>query len=214
MPAFPDMKRFQVFSAMATFGLAACGNMNRAISGGDFDPLGSPGGMMGGPTPSVVETFRPGQYVRSSMNNTGFYRVRPRGDADADRLLQRNTRMRVVSVDPSYVRVELDTGEVGFVPSVMVEDPSATRVADDFGNEFQVFPAVEDSFDPTLPEAPEAMPVVGSEPGAADLELPAPPLEDELVVPPVSIPLPEPAAGSDDPVAPADDEEIEEIEEP
>ena len=189
---------------MATLGLAACGTMSAPISGSEFDPLGTPGGALGGPAVGLSEAFRPGQSIRAAVGNTAFYRVRPRGDADADRLLERGTRMRVVSADSSYVRVELDSGEVGFVPAVMVEDPSAAE-PDQFGNEFQVFPPTSDGFDPVLVEDPVATPAVVSEPSALDLELPVPPADDEVAPAPAPAPLPEPAAGDD----PDDDEEEE-----
>ena len=79
------------------------------------------------------------------MDNTAFFKNRPKGDADADKLLVRGTSMKVISTADSYVKVELDSGEVGFVPSVMLEDPNAaahgtaSRCNPD---EFQVYPPV------------------------------------------------------------------------
>lgn len=110
--------------------LAGCDAINRPLgSGGDFDPLNAPGG---GTHVNVVDansnSFRPGQFVKTAMDNAAFFKQRPKGDADADRLLKANTPMKVVSTDGSYLKVELDSGEVGYVPSVMVVDQAAVDV--------------------------------------------------------------------------------------
>lgn len=91
---------------------------------GSFDPLAPAGGLTRAET-STVSSFKPGQFVRATIDNTAFFSKRPKGDADADKLLARDTQMKVISSDSSYVKVELDSGEVGFVPSVMVNDPTA-----------------------------------------------------------------------------------------
>ena len=73
--------------------------------------------------PSSIETegFSAGQFVRACVDNTAFYLKRPKGDADADKLLRRGASMKVISASGDYLKVELDSGEVGFVPPVMVE---------------------------------------------------------------------------------------------
>ncbi|WAC21171.1 hypothetical protein OVA24_07215 [Luteolibacter sp. SL250] len=93
-------------------------------SSGSFDPLSAAGGSVRSGT-STASSFKAGQFVRAAIDNTAFFSKRPKGDADADKLLPRNTEMKVISVDSSYVKVELDSGEVGFVPAVMVQDPNA-----------------------------------------------------------------------------------------
>jgi hypothetical protein len=167
--------------------------MTAPVSSSSFDPLTPPGS---GRTISVINpaaAFVPGQFVRASMDNTAFFNRRPRGNADADRLLARNTQMKVVSVDASYVRVELDSGEVGFVPSVMLEtrDSAGAETFDAASpTEVQVYPPLPggSSLDPLpvldgLPPA-DAFPP----PGAPDT------LQPEGVVSPAaegtSVPLP------------------------
>lgn len=92
---------------------------------GSFDPLAPAGGVVRTGTSTAGSSFRPGQFVHATIDNTAFFNKRPKGDADADKLLSRDTSMKVISSDSSYVKVELDSGEVGFVPAVMVHDPNA-----------------------------------------------------------------------------------------
>jgi hypothetical protein len=119
------MKKYNsAISALALFSLAACDTMTGPLaSSGDFDPLRPPGSSrVSGP---VNSGFSAGQFANAAMDNTAFFRARPQGSGDADMLLKRGTSMKVVSTSGSYVKVELDSGEVGFVPSVML-DPSGT----------------------------------------------------------------------------------------
>lgn len=183
--------------------------MNSPISSSEFDPLAAPGSSFGAAQASTV-SFRPGQYVQTSMANAGFYRTRPRGNADADRLLGRNTRLKVVSSDSSYVRVELDSGEVGFVPAVMVEDPSAPAddLAPDSGNEFQVYPPVDlpPGIDPLPFNDPDGLPPDSSVPSLMNLEIPAPPEPGATPVGDDELPPSSPGSDDDDDEPEADDE--------
>ncbi len=99
--------------------------LNQPIDGGsETNPLNAPGSnrlkQAGGPA-----SFTPGQFVKAVMDNAAFFSKRPSGAADADKLLKVNTPMKVIEDDGTYVKVELEGGEVGFVPSVMVFDPNA-----------------------------------------------------------------------------------------
>lgn len=163
--------------------------MNSPVSGsGTFDPLAPPGSMLN-TVSTTSATFSPGQFVIASMDNTAFFSRRPRGDAEADKLLRRNTQMKVISSDSSYLRVELDSGEVGFVPSVMVDDPSmAPPVTSDGMNpgEFQVYPPL-----PVVDDGLGTLPVFetpGATPDATISE--TLPVEPEEVMAPESVPLP------------------------
>ena len=55
------------------------------------------------------------------IDNTSFFRQIPLTGAQADMLLQRNTTMRLIQVDPGYCKVELDSGAIGFVMTAMLE---------------------------------------------------------------------------------------------
>ncbi len=148
--------------------------MNTPITSGDFDPLRPPGGNMGTPT-AAATTFSAGQFVRATMDSTAFFKNRPKGDADADKLLPRGTSMKVVSTSGSYIKVELDSGEVGFVPTVMVEDPNAApKTATTNPGEFQVYPPLNTGVGEPLPVIdPAGLPPEGAIPTVIDPDAPA-----------------------------------------
>ncbi len=164
-------------------GLSACDTMTQPISSGDFDPLRPPGS--GNSNVSAGPSFRAGQFVRAAMDNTAFFKNRPKGDMDADKLLARGTSMKVISNSASYVKVELDSGEVGFVPTVMVEDPSAAASANGAPvnpGEFQVYPPLGGYGEPLPPVDPAGLPPEGAIPTVIDPEAPVNPVP----VPPVT----------------------------
>ena len=104
--------------------LVSCGafsNFGKPLSG-DFDPLSSPGGSAAvQPGAAVVApTYKSGQWVETAMANAAFFKAIPRGNARADKVLPAATPMKVVSTKDTYVKVELDSGEVGYVPEIMV----------------------------------------------------------------------------------------------
>lgn len=167
------MKSRLVFTLGIVLSITACDTINRPINSGDFDPLRPPGGAQ--LSRSVVPAFVAGQFVQASMDNTAFFKNRPVGDAEADKLLVRGTSMKVISLSESYIKVELDSGEVGFVPSVMVEDPAAVMSAPAVNpDEFQVYPPLDANglLLPTV--APGEKPPEGSIPTVIDPEAPAP----------------------------------------
>ena len=184
------MKRYLTGSAAVLIGLTACNTMNQPISTGAFDPLHTPGT---GETRVVAAgpAFTAGQFVSAVMNNTAFFSKRPKGDADADKLLPRGTSMKVISSDESYIRAELDSGEIGWVPVVMVEDPnsaSGTNAAFDAGNpnEIQVYPPIGG----LPPIEPAGLPPEGAIPTVIEPDAAGPaPLPD--VAPPPPEPEPE-----------------------
>lgn len=166
---------------------------------GSFDPLAPAGGGIR-TTTTASTTFKPGQFVRASIDNTAFFSKRPKGDADADKLLARDTNMKVISSDSSYVKVELDSGEVGFVPAVMVNDPNAPLVGPADGNS-GIYPPIDGTgaveplptFDTSgLPPADSVPPIIDPTTGA-----PMPAVTDPGAVAPVQVaPAPAPAPGT------------------
>ena len=191
------MKFNTALMAVAVLGLAACDTMNRPISEGAFDPLRPPGSGL-----SNISTagpgFTAGQFVRGIMDNTAFFKARPKGDADADKLLPRGTSMKVISADDSYVRVELDSGEVGWVPAVMVEDPSAATTAPTAPfeatnpGEYQIYPPVGGADGSAPPVNTSEQPPGGSIPTVIDPEAPVTPVPD---LPAETTPAPLPPNG-------------------
>ena len=194
------MKPLPLLSAAAALGLAACDTMNAPISSSDFNPLLPPGG--GVKVADKPAGFKPGEHVRAAMDGTAFFKKLPKGDVDADKTLSRDTNMKVIRIAGSYLQVELDhTGEVGYVPAVMVEDPNARPVAPTTSpGEYQVYPplpgaggniplpsvdpagAPPDGAIPTVidPEAPSTAPVTGTDP--------VPPVEPKTTPPAPKVP--------------------------
>jgi hypothetical protein len=173
-----------VISSFAALSLVACDTMSGPITRGAYDPL-LPAGSAGTPAQRVGPAFSAGQFVRSSMDNTAFYKSRPNGDVDADKLLKRGTSMKVISTANSYVKVELDSGEIGFVPSVMIEDPNAApQTTTTNPGEYQVYPPLPGTGigQPLPPLDPSGLPPEGAIPTVIDPDAPVNPAP----VPPVT----------------------------
>lgn len=199
------MKCIPALSFVAVLGLAACDTMTTPLSSGGYDPLGPPGGKINNSVTSAGPTFKAGQFVRAAMDNTALFKVRPKGDADADKLLKRGTSMKVISLSGSYVKVELDSGEIGFVPSVMLEDPNAvpsTPVTSP--GEYQVYPPLPGVGTgealPTLD--PTGLPPEGAIPTIIDPDAPTPTTPIPPVTPATGETFPAPATPAA-PVPPA-----------
>jgi hypothetical protein len=194
------MKCLVFLPAVAVLGFIGCENIGGPISGdADFNPLRSPGSGSGLNAVGVT-TFSAGQFVRAAIENTAFFRERPRGDADADKLLKRDTSMKVISTSGSYVKVELDSGEVGFVPMVMLEVQNSSA-SDPLTNpgEYQVYPPLPSGGpgEPLPIIDPAGLPPEGSipqviDPDAPSVEVPVPPVTppNGTFPQPESLPLP------------------------
>jgi hypothetical protein len=193
----------RIFTAIAILGLVSCDTMTSPITSGDFDPLRPAGGSGSGPSLSTGPSYKAGQFVRAALDNTAFYKTRPRGDANADKLLKRGTSMKVISTSSSYLKVELDSGDIGFVPMVMIEDSTAAAAQPltSSAREYQVYPPLPGSgaIQPLPPSDPSGLPPEGAIPTIIDPEAPAvggapainPPMETFPAPPPTeSVPLP------------------------
>ncbi|MFT3990425.1 MAG: hypothetical protein QM680_03340 [Luteolibacter sp.] len=177
------MKLFPALSTLALLSLAACETFNQPISSSDFDPLRAPGSNREPSTQSGYSdaNFKAGQFVQTIMDNSAFYSKKPKDNADADKLLKRGTSVKVVSSSGSYTKVELDSGEVGFIPTVMLEDPKAahnTAGQITKPGEYQVYPPqpIVDSatFIEPLPQAaPGEQPPANAIPTVIDPDAPA-----------------------------------------
>ncbi len=171
--------------------LASCGalnNVNQPLDGSNFDPLNSPGSKKRSSSNLVTPTgpsYTPGQWVETAMANSTFFRAIPKGNASADKVLKAGTPLKVVKAQGSFIKVELDSGDVGYVPSIMVTERRAQS------NSF------------SSPRSPNEVPIIPITPGtptsgsASGLpELPdLPPLPDVdggNTPPPLEVPLPPP----------------------
>jgi len=173
------MKLIPAVSTAALFCIVSCETMNAPISSGDFDPLRTPGSATAS-TVVVDGGYKPGQFVRAAIDNTAFYNTKPKEGADASKLIARYTQMKVVAISGNYLQVELDSGEVGFVPSVMVEDPNSVETPIGPGGDFSVYPPLPD-VGPVEPlpvfDATE-LPPDGAIPTVIDPDAPVPPATD------------------------------------
>lgn len=189
------MNRHFLILPIVSVALASC-DMGGSLSSGSFDPLDPAGG--GGQTPPLVDGgYKPGEFVKTSMHNAAFFKERPKGDADADKLLSANTPMKVISSDGSYLKVELDSGEIGYIPAVMVIDQSGSATTDPYADgAVQVWPLPPSQLDSGLGPEDPAVPKIptGIDPDAVDpIPLP-PPLPDDA---------PTPGLGAEPPVSPS-----------
>jgi hypothetical protein len=214
------MKPLLVLSPLLALGLTACDTMNAPLSNSGFDPLMTPGS--GYRTTDSRPAFKAGDLARAIMDNTFFFKQLPKGEADADKTLLRGTGMKVIRVAGSYLQVELDvTGEVGYVPAVMVENTSAqpppTPPLPGEVPAYPLAPGIGPDGNPLPTIDPTAQPPDGAIPTVIDPTLPADPNlptgEVPTGVPPVPptppvapptppVPAPTPEAAPPTPEAP------------
>lgn len=217
----------------ATILLNSCGALKSVQqplnSNGSFDPLNAPGNQSQSSDSSSFSaptsaSYTPGQWVETSMPNSTFFRVIPKGNATADKVLQAGVPLKFISSQGSYTKVELDSGQVGFIPEIMVIERSAATVfdagavapplpfvdgtvpgTDPFVPPGVLPPAPGDpsSVLPDIPTIPNEAPVVPSAPELPGVpEIPAPSsitLPDVPTPAPIEIPAPPAVNGITEP---------------
>lgn len=188
-----QLTKLALASGLTAIGLVACNTSNGPTDFGTTDPLRAPGSSTDS-TSIDTEGFSAGQFVRAAVDNTAFYLKRPKGDVDADKLLRRGTSMKVISTNGNYLKVELDSGEVGFVPPVMVEDAagasSSTGTLPSNPNEIQLYPPLPGSTQPLPPVAPGEQPPAGAIPTVIDPDAPSPASAQPIAAPDQTPPNP------------------------
>jgi len=106
--------------------LALVGCSTSAIRTDDegFNPLEQPGNYR---RPAITQAngFSAGQFVQAAVDNTAFFKSSPDSSTNADKLLRQGTSMKVISSDSVNAKVELDSGEIGYVPTVMLFNPNS-----------------------------------------------------------------------------------------
>jgi hypothetical protein len=184
---FPAMKAFSLGLAPALLALASCEMMNASFnSTGSFDPLTPPGSGSQLGSASYGPDLSPGTFVSATIPNTAFYKNKPKGDEDADKLLEQGTNMKIVSSDSNYVKVELDSGEVGWVPSVMVASASGASENYPMAGTYPVYPPLPGGNSEPLPVIdPNGLPPGGAIPGIIDPDAPSPAPGDPIKIDPV-----------------------------
>jgi hypothetical protein len=172
-----------LMGAMAVL-ISSCGNLASSLNRQNFDPSTNPLDSPGSGRSAAVDTgpiYPLGTYVEVTNSNAVIYHRYPKGNAQPDQSLSVGTPLKVVGEKGSYVKVETKTGQIGFVPALMVgAQPAAEELPPLLGI---------DSIDPVDPNGLPAFPL-----GSEDLPFVAP----EPEVPPISVeetrgPTPAPA---------------------
>lgn len=159
--------------------LSSCNDYRGRIEGGSFDPLLSPGAQLVKPEgTSANYSFKVGQYVTAASNATAFFNKKPQGNADADELLNAGTTMRVIKPDGSFIKVELDSGKVGYVAAALLVESGLTTLPSP----------------PALPATTEIEPTDATTIPPIVAPTTALPSATPETIPPIEVPLPEPAA--------------------
>lgn len=154
------MKRHLTCALCALLFLPACDP--RAGQGGT-EGDGAKGG------PFQGRTMLAGQFVRTVDEKAPFYRFPPLAEAKPDLWLPRHTAMKLILPTPGHSKVELDTGEVGYISSDLLE-----AFDEGGGSPDESGPALPPG--PTLPDQNPVQPIK---------PLPPPVLD------PTSVPLPQ-----------------------
>jgi len=155
--------------------MAACNSMNSPVTSSSFDPLRPPGTSLQPASASYGPELSPGQFVSANIPNTAFFKNKPKGSEDADKVIALGTQMKIIEMDSNYVKVELDSGEVGYVPSVMVSSTDMTSPdLLPLDGAYQVYPPLPGGY-PTEPLPvidPGGLPPDGSIPAIIDPDAP------------------------------------------
>ncbi len=151
--------------------LASCGSMNQPLGSGDgSNPLDAPGSGTATQEDPYGPNFTPGTFLQTISPNTAFFSSFPKGNDQPTKTLSNHTDVKVISTKGSYVKVEVvDTGEVGYVPSVMLGEkrsPQEVPVTPAAG-EVDVTPGAAPE-----PEVPSIDPPVAPEPEVPGIQAP------------------------------------------
>ena len=167
--------------------LSSCGNV---ASSQNFDPstdpLDSPGSQRRGEVRNEGPRYAPGSYVEVTDANAGLYRRFPDEEAQPSLKLASGMQLKVLKERGSYLQVETASGEIGFVPAIMVNDWGAvSSPALPEGTLVPVTPV--DPADPLGPASPASRLPAGNTPFAApDPEVA--PISEERSDAPVPVP--------------------------
>lgn len=174
----PVMKISPLTVIPVAIALAACDTMNTPVSSSSFNPLSPPGTNRQPASSNNYESeLSPGQFVSANIPNTAFYKNKPKGSEDADKVISLGTQMKIIEMDSDYVKVELDSGEVGFVPAVMVSAPDTTATPPDtlaLDGAYQVYPPLPGGgpIEPLPVIDPGGLPPDGAIPAIIDPDAP------------------------------------------
>ena len=108
--------------------LSSCGGFR---STGNYDssmnPLDSPGSERRGAAGEDSSGYAPGSYVEVTDVNAGLYFRFPGADSQPDETLALGTPLKVINERGSYLRVETASGQIGYVPTIMVSNSVSSQ---------------------------------------------------------------------------------------
>lgn len=186
-----------LMGAMAVM-VSSCGNLASSLNNQNFDPGSNPLDSPGSRKSTEVAagpSYALGSYVEVTNSNAVLYHRFPKGNAQPDQSLPVGTPLKVVGEKGSYVKVETEAGQIGFVPAIMVgnkpavEDLPPIIPGIPLGSSIDPIDPIDPSGLTPLPPSPGLAPT----PGAEDLPFVAP----EPEIPPISV------EGSERPSIPA-----------
>lgn len=169
--------KYSVLITLPTIALAmvSCETFNKPLDGGDAsNPLDPPG--RGDTVATTADPYGPlftaGTFLQTVSPQTAFFPKFPKPEDQPTKTLADYTDVKVISTKGSYVKVEVvDTGEVGFVPSVMLGEkrsPNEVPVTPGAG-EVPVTPGIAP--DPVVPATPD-VPSVAPDPEVPGIKPP------------------------------------------
>ena len=172
--------------------LPSCGNLAASMNSQSFDPstnpLDSPGSHRRQSAPvDAGPKYTPGSWVEVTDVNASFYRRFPRGTEQPDASFAVGTPLKVVGEKGSYVKVETEGGQIGYVPAIMVADKSAgTQIPIVPTESLPPGPAPIDPVDPGAVPPPTLAPSIdpADDPGISAPEPEVPPISVEEATPP------------------------------
>ena len=155
---YRGMKHLGLITLLA-LPLVSCDSFNQPLGGGVANPLDPPGSEGVIPT-TTTDTYGPlftaGTFLQTVSPQTAFFPTFSKPEDQPAKTLGDFTDVKVISSKGSYVKVEVvDTGEVGYVPSVMLGEkrsPNEVPVTPGAG-EIPVTPGLTP--DPTVPASPD-----------------------------------------------------------
>jgi hypothetical protein len=174
--------------------ISSCGDFATSLNNKNFNPennpLDSPGRRSSTETVDLGPEFTPGSWVEVTDANAGIYRKIPRPSSaeQPDYRLRLGTPLKVVGSQGTYVKVETDSGQIGYVPAIMVgTKPTGAEIPLVSPDPLELPPAPIDPIDPLGPGGLEPLPDLGlapiPTPGSGDAPFVAP----EPEVPPISV---------------------------
>ena len=133
------MKRIAILTlpCIAYISIASCGSSGNPFGGTNgYDPLDAPGGNTGVENRDPFgPSISPGSYLQTTSPQTAFFTHAPQEGDLASKHLGNYTDVKIISTAGTYAKVEVaDTGEIGYVPTVMLgarRAPEITPVSPD-----------------------------------------------------------------------------------